>query len=133
MTSPALQHALDRIDAEFGIASYHRSRKERVRRLFKRGPYDYESHLRYGWMAEEALSTRMDLEQALYVLDIARRQQIATPRRNIRLWARSSRIMGGETIYQIRLVLRWLRRFDDKAFERVTVALAEPAIAAAAE
>lgn len=137
MTSPALQHALqhalDRIDTEFGWASYYRNRKARVRRLFAKGPSDFETHLRYGWLAEEALSTRLDLDGALILLNMAHRQHRKTPYHVIRLWARSFRLMNGETIFQVRLILRWMRRFEPSQMPYVVDCLVNPALAAAAE
>jgi hypothetical protein len=106
--SPALAAALDRIDREFGIAAFHRSRKRRVRRLVRAGPGDIEVRLRYGWLAEEARERGLDLAGALIVLERCRHAN-ARHDRAVRLYASSFRLLNRETIFALRLVLRFLR------------------------
>lgn len=134
LPSPAFAAFDARIEKEFGIASYYRNRKARVRRLFAKGPNDYETRLRYSWLAEEALSTRLTLDGALILLDMAHRQHRRTPRHAIKLWARSFRLMNGETIFQVRLILRRMRRMrrsQPHAFLDVVGAMTSPVMAAA--
>ena len=124
MTSPALQAALDRIAHEFGIASFHRSRKRRVRRLFRAGPADHEARLRYGWLAEEARARRLDLAAALVILDLCHRTN-ARHGRSVRLWASSFRLLNRETIFVVRLTLRWLRRHAPRRFREVAATMTD--------
>ena len=107
--SPALKAALERIAREFGIAAFHRSRKRRVRRLLRAGPADHEVRLRHGWLAHEARERGLDLAGALIVLERCR-QINARHNRAVRLWASSFRLLNGETIFALRLALRFLRR-----------------------
>ena len=114
-TSPALAAALARIDKEFGIAAFHRSRKRRVRRLLRAGPGDLEVRLRYGWLAQEARDRGLDLAGSLVVLERCR-QANARHDRAVRLWASSFRLLNRETIFALRLALRVLRRRAPASF-----------------
>lgn len=120
--SPALAAALARIDREFGIAAFHRSRKRRVRRLVHTGPADLEVRLRYGWLAQEARDRGLDLDGALLVLERCR-QTNARHDRAVRLWASSFRLLNRETIFALRLVLRFLRRRAPARFADVIEAM----------
>jgi hypothetical protein len=122
MKSPALQAALDRIAHEFGIAAFHHSRKRRVRRLLNAGPGDTETCLRYGWLAEEALARRLDLDGALIILDLCRRTNMRHGR-SVRLWANSFRLLNRDTIFALRLTLRWLRRHAPSRFAEIVAAM----------
>jgi hypothetical protein len=120
--SPALAAALARIDREFGIAAFHRSRKRRVRRLLQTGPADLEVRLRYGWLAEEARERGLALAGALIVLERCR-QANARHDRAVRLYASSFRLLNRETIFTLRLVLRLLRRSAPANFGDVVDAM----------
>jgi hypothetical protein len=120
--SPALAVALARIDREFGIAAFHRSRKRRVRRLLRAGTADLEVRLRYGWLAEEARDRGLDLVGALVVLERCR-QANARHDRAVRLYASSFRLLNRETIFALRLVLRVLRRRTPASFRDVIDAM----------
>lgn len=124
MTSPALQHALDRIDAEFGIEAFHANRKKRVRRVMRLFP-DYESELRYRWLAVEAQSCRLDLDQFLLLMDRAHRLNVKTGRA-VQLYGRGGRMLNAETLFVVRSVLRWLRRYQPSQFQYVVGALVTP-------
>lgn len=123
MTCSALQAALKRIADEFGIAAFHRSRKRRVRRLFKAG-CDGETRLRYGWLADEALARRLDLAGALVILDLCQRANTRHGK-SVRLWASSFRLLNRDTIFALRLTLRWLRRHAPHRFPELVAAMAE--------
>jgi hypothetical protein len=116
--SPALAAALARIDKEFGIAAFHRSRKRRVRRLLRTGPSDLEVRLRYDWLAQEARDRGLDLAASLIVLERCR-QANARHDRAVRLWANSFRLLNRETIFAMRLTLRFLRRRAPSCFSDV--------------
>jgi hypothetical protein len=116
--SPALVAALDRIDREFGIAAFHRSRKRRVRRLLRAGPGDTEVRLRYGWLAQEACERGLNLDGALVVLERCR-QANARHDRAVRLWASSFRLLNRETIFTLRLALRFVHRRAPASFADV--------------
>jgi hypothetical protein len=116
--SPALAAALARIDREFGIAAFHRSRKRRVRRLLRAGAADFEVRLRCGWLAQEARDRGLDLAGSLIVLERCR-QANARHDRAVRLWASSFRLLNRETIFTLRLVLRVLRRHAPESFADV--------------
>jgi hypothetical protein len=120
--SPALAAALARIDQEFGIAAFHRSRKRRVRRLLRAGTADLEARLRYGWLAEEARDRGLDLAGALIVLERCRRAN-ARHDRAVRLYASSFRLLNRETIFALRLVLRLLRRRAPASFANTIEAM----------
>jgi hypothetical protein len=120
--SPALAAALARIDREFGIAAFNRSRKRRVRRLLLTGPADLEVRLRYGWLAQEARDRGLDLAGALIVLERCR-QANARHDRAVRLWASSFRLLNRETIFALRLVLRFVRRRTQASFADVIEAM----------
>jgi hypothetical protein len=123
MTCTALQAALERIADEFGIAAFHRSRKRRVRRLLKAG-CDSETRLRYRWLADEALARRLDLAGALVIVDLCHRAN-ARHGKSVRLWASSFRLLNRDTIFALRLALRWLRRHAPRRFPDVLAALTD--------
>jgi hypothetical protein len=120
--SPALQAALDRIDREFGLAAFHRSRKRRVRHLLRAGTADLEVRLRYGWLAEEARDRGLDLAGTLVVLERCRRAN-ARHDRPVRLYASSFRLLNRETIFALRLALRFLRRRAPASFGDIIEAM----------
>jgi len=122
--STALAAALDRIDREFGIAAFHRSRKRRVRRLLHAGPADLEVRLRYGWLAQEAHDRGLDLDGTLVVLERCR-QANARHDRAVRVWASSFRLLNRDAIFALRLVLRVLRRRAPASFVEVVTAMTE--------
>jgi len=130
--SPALKAALDRIDQEFGIAAFHRTRKRRVRRLLRAGPADLEVRLRHGWLAHEARDRSLDLAGALIVLERCR-QANARHDRAVRLWANSFRLLNRETIFALRLTLRFLRRHAPARFGDVLETMTAPRWRDAAE
>jgi hypothetical protein len=123
MTCTALQAALERIADEFGIAAFHRSRKRRVRRMFKAG-CDSETRLRYGWLADEALARRLDLAGALVIVDLSHRANTRHGK-SVRLWASSFRLLNRDTIFALRLTLRWLRRHAPRRFPDILAALTD--------
>ena len=121
---PALAAALARIDQEFGIAAFHRSRKRRTRRLMRAGPDDLEVRLRHGWLAEAVRDGGLDLAAALIVLERCRCAN-ARSDRPVRLWAHSFRLLDRETIFALRLALRWLRRHAVERFPDIVAAMTE--------
>jgi hypothetical protein len=121
--SPALQAALERIDREFGIAAYHRSRKRRVRRLLAAGPVDDEVVLRHGWLAQAVHERGLDLAGALIVLERCRHAN-ARHDRAVRLWACSFRLLDRDTIFALRLTLRLLRRHAPHRFAQIVEIMA---------
>ena len=122
--SPALAAALARIDVEFGIAAFHRSRKRRTRRLMRAGPADLEARLRHGWLAHAVREGGLDLAAALIVLERCRCAN-ARHGRPVRLWASSFRLLDRETIFALRLALRWLRRRAAGRFPDIIAAMTE--------
>lgn len=127
--SPALLYALERIDQEFGAAAAHESRKRRTRRLIRLGlsdpEFSHETRLRYGWLADEAVSCNLDLDQMLIMLDRSRRLNRQTGR-PVRLYGRPFfRMLNTETLFQTRTILRWMRRFAPAQFTRVRDAMKE--------
>jgi hypothetical protein len=130
--SPALQAALDRIEEEFGVAAFHRSRKRRVRRLFAAGPADPEVRLRHAWLAYAARERGIDLDAALILLARCARAN-ARHDRAVRLWADSFRLINRDTIFALRLALRWLRRRAPARFPEILDAMTAPGWRDAAE
>lgn len=125
MTSPALDAALKRIDQEFGPAAFHRSRKRRARRLISGGPSDHENRLRYGWLADVAIGGGIDLDGALRVLGACHRtnKRLSRP---VRLWGDSLRMLNADGIFQLRLMLRWLRRHEPCRLPEILDAMTTP-------
>ena len=130
--SPALRAAFARIDQEFGIAAFHRSRKRRVRRLLRAGPADLEVRLRHGWLAHEARDRGLDLAGALIVLERCRHANDRHDRA-VRLWASSFRLLNRETIFALRLALRFLRRRAPSRFPEMLDTMTAPECRIAAE
>lgn len=128
----ALDTALAAIDRAFSPAARIEMRKRHVRQLMRLAPGHPEIWMRYQQLAERYpaanLGTAINLVELMYNTEMHNRAVAFS------LWGRVSRPrMALMLLTEARVVLRWFRRHDPRAFDGVRRIIIRPELAEAAE
>lgn len=114
----AIEAASAALEAAFTAAFRHELTKRRVRVLMCRGAGDVECRLRFVRLLER--HPALTLDAAIWHVERMRKAEIDARDVAIRLWGRCSKPrLAMMLLDEARLMLRWVRRHDVKAWPRV--------------